>query len=519
MVEVATTKEISEFLPSPTRVLPWLSKTLKYLYQLVRASSQESYSKQLIGPIVVLITILLIELFFGPRLRATDPIIIFYVLVIYSAFTGGLRSALLSSLIIGTYAAYYYSAPGHLFVYNTENFQNLVVGTVITPLSAIIAGLLKHHSTLVEDERTQRLRAELSASTWYRSEKQYRMLFTHNPYPMWIYSSKTLKFLAVNQTAIKQYGFSRAEFLKMTLEEIRPVEEIPVLLKYKREHIDRLKQSAVQFTGTWKHQKKDSSIIFVEASSSPITFAGQRAILSLVVDITERKRLDELKKEFLSSVAHELKTPITSLKLLVETHLSHYKKQQRDEVNPKELTFIENELDRLTRLVNEILDVQRIETGRLKLSKEVIDLKPLILQVITQIRLVSPSYQIGLKAPSNLIAEIDPDRVRQVLINIISNAVKHSLSKSKIEIIAKKYPQALQISIKDSGEGIPEAKLPLIFDRFYQVDGEVKEGFGLGLYISKEIVERHGGKIWAESVVGKGSTFHFTLPLKQPMPA
>lgn len=237
------------------------------------------------------------------------------------------------------------------------------------------------------------------------------------------------------------------------------------------------------------------------------------AMIGIIRDITENKRLEELKKEFLSTAAHELKTPVTTLKLLSQTHLLRYKKYGEEKINIKEIELIDQELAKLTRLINDILDDSRIETGRLNLQLEVTNLSPIIDNVIKKLEMISKSHYIKVVHPKEVFVIGDSQRLEQVLTNLLDNAAKYSPSKSMIMINARKKRNCAVVSVKDQGQGILKRYLPLIFDRFYQVEKERPKGFGLGLYISKQIIERHRGKIWVKSQKGKGSTFFFAIPL------
>lgn len=235
------------------------------------------------------------------------------------------------------------------------------------------------------------------------------------------------------------------------------------------------------------------------------------AMVGVIRDITERKKLDELKTEFLSAAAHELKTPITTLKLIVGSHISKHKKLGKDKINLSELVLIDQELNRLNLLINDLLDDARIESGKFSMHFETVNLKGLIFNVIKKMRIISRRHRIIFHRSPSINVVADRNRIEQVLINLISNAMKYSRDGSKIEIGLGEDKNRAKVYVKDYGEGIPKEKIPLIFDRFYQVKEYRARGFGLGLYISRQIINAHKGKIWVKSKPSHGSTFYFTL--------
>lgn len=230
-------------------------------------------------------------------------------------------------------------------------------------------------------------------------------------------------------------------------------------------------------------------------------------------DITEWKKVEDMKKEFLSIAAHELKTPITTLKLLSQYQLRNIEKFGKEKIRTEDLILIDKELDRLTRIINDILDDQRIETGKLQLRVEKTDLSQIIENTVKQMSMLSPVHKLAIENNKKAFILADSDRIAQVLTNLISNSIKYSPESTTITINTKIEKDQVTVSVVDQGKGIPEEKQKQIFNRFYQVMEGKSAGFGLGLYISKQIIERHQGKIWVNSQEGKGSTFYFSLAL------
>jgi signal transduction histidine kinase len=226
-----------------------------------------------------------------------------------------------------------------------------------------------------------------------------------------------------------------------------------------------------------------------------------------------------MKSQLLSTVSHELRTPLASIKGFATTLLR--KDVTWDEDSRHEfLCIIDQESDRLTELIGNLLDMSRVEAGTLRVEPKPTDLQPIIEETAAEFQVMTHRHQIRVDLPPSLPqVQADLRRARQVMRNLVENAVKYSPAGGAITIAAEVKKNHVEIRTVDQGLGIEPEHLDRIFDRFYQVDSASTRkvgGAGLGLSITKAIVEEHGGHIWAESKVGKGSTFYFTLPLAQP---
>lgn len=223
-----------------------------------------------------------------------------------------------------------------------------------------------------------------------------------------------------------------------------------------------------------------------------------------------------LQSELLSIVVHELKNPITSLKLTAQLHLAKSKVCGSDNLTTREWEFIDHELNRMVQLVDDILDDVRIERRGLKIKVGTCEIVRLCEMIVSKTTALFPDHNIILaeKPHSNIKLMVDSNRIEQVIVNLISNAVKYAPKNSKINIKVKDLNTKVQISVQDYGIGIPQNKQRLVFDKYYQVNAAKSSGFGLGLYISKKIIKAHKGNIWVQSKLKRGSTFIFTLPKK-----
>jgi len=234
-------------------------------------------------------------------------------------------------------------------------------------------------------------------------------------------------------------------------------------------------------------------------------------------DITELRRLEQIRQDFVANVSHELRTPISSIKGYAETLLEG---ALEDKDNAKEfISIIYQDSNRLASLINDLLDLSKIESGKMKMNFMPLDPISLIKRAVTVIENQAKAKTIALKLdlPPNLPKiKADETRFSQVMINLLDNAIKYSSEGGTATISAKVVDNALQFDISDTGIGISENDLPRIFERFYRVDkARSRElgGTGLGLSIVKHIVSSHGGQVWVKSELGYGSTFSFTIPL------
>jgi signal transduction histidine kinase len=242
-----------------------------------------------------------------------------------------------------------------------------------------------------------------------------------------------------------------------------------------------------------------------------------KGFFSLTTDISDRKAIERMKDEFISVVSHELRTPLTSmhsaLKILATGKLGSLSKDGQ-----QILEIADDNTERLVRLVNNVLDLQRIESGEVKMEKQICNISTLMIQATETMQPMAQHHGVVLVVePIDMNILVDSDYIVQALTNLISNAIKFSAVNGKVWLTAENRPNVeVLLSVCDEGQGIPSDKLESIFERFQQVDSSDsrrKGGTGLGLTICRNIVEQHEGKIWAESTLGKGSTFSFTLPL------
>ncbi|WP_034763089.1 PAS domain-containing sensor histidine kinase [Chryseobacterium gregarium] len=247
-----------------------------------------------------------------------------------------------------------------------------------------------------------------------------------------------------------------------------------------------------------------------------IEFEGQYKdrILIAIEDITEKKEIDRRKDDFLSIASHELKTPLTTIKGLIQL-LQRMVPEGSPEKYTTTLDKVSVYVDRLNILISDLLDTSKIQSGNIELHKEPFKIDKTIADTVENLSLAAPNHKIALSGNTESTILGDELQISQVINNLISNAIKYSPGSDKVDIYTSKVGNFVKISVKDYGMGINAQDKAKIFDRFFRARDIQKKfpGMGIGLYISHEIIVNHNGTLWVESEVGEGSTFSFTLPI------
>ncbi|HEY9302075.1 MAG TPA: ATP-binding protein, partial [Phormidium sp.] len=258
-------------------------------------------------------------------------------------------------------------------------------------------------------------------------------------------------------------------------------------------------------------QRKDGT--FIDMVWSAVWSETEQLIFCVGRDNTERKEIERLKDEFISTVNHELRTPLTSLRGFSELLL---KREYTIEKQRQYLKIIYDESKRLNNLIDDFLDIQRMESGKQNYVFEPLNITSLIKETVALFSHNTNQHKLNISAPLFVsLVKGDSDRIRQVLSNLISNAIKYSPNGGEVNISVEEQDTEVIVSVADQGMGIPPQAQEKLFTKFYRVDNASTRkigGTGLGLAIVKEIVEVHGGHIWLESAVGEGSKFYFSLP-------
>lgn len=269
--------------------------------------------------------------------------------------------------------------------------------------------------------------------------------------------------------------------------------------------------------GELRNRAKDGTYYWVDTTITPLLdkHGKIQKFISIRNDITKRKELEQQKDEFIAVASHELKTPITSLSL----YLQLLNKQLKPAENKSLLPMVEKmqkQLNKLSSLVSDLLDVTKIEAGQIQFNFQTFTLSDLIAETIDEVQSVSPHHQIQFQNSVSATVKGDRERIGQVLTNLLINAVKYSPAANQVEVQLLKNHESITVGVKDFGIGIEPSDRDNIFTRFYRTKNNHSKsipGIGLGLYISSEIIKRHQGKIWVDSHPGQGSIFYFSLPV------
>lgn len=414
----------------------------------------------------------------------------------------------------GQSAPYFGMPEGHLPV------RSYLAVPVISRSGAVIGGLFFGHATPgVFTERAERTVAGIAAQAavaidnarllqeTQAAEVRFRTLFTRVPDAILV-ADGTGRYLDANPAATALLGYSHEELMHLSVEDVVIAEA-----GWTQEEYARFVE-----TGIWRDEldvrRKDGVAVPVEAQATAVALPSGTFYLSVLRDISARRRSERERQDFIAMVAHDLKNPLTSLKGHAQLM------QRRGTFSERSLTTIISQADRLERLIDDLRDVTRIDVGQIPLARTDVDMSALLHQRATAAEALTQSHAIHIEIPeTSVIGWWDADRLAQVLDNLLTNAMKYSPEGGEIEVHVAVMREDVCVSVSDRGIGIAPEALGRLFERFYRAEGGIaadKKGLGLGLYISKALVEAHGGRMSAEPRDGGGSTFSFTLPKTQP---
>ncbi|HCF58742.1 MAG TPA: hypothetical protein DFS52_12215, partial [Myxococcales bacterium] len=319
----------------------------------------------------------------------------------------------------------------------------------------------------------------------------------------------------VSPRAFDMLGYTPSELIGKSLFELMPEAEAQRAEERLRAYAAR-RQPFKALENAQRH--KNGSLLVLESSGVPFfddeqRFCGYRGIAR---DVTERKQADRFREEYVSLVSHDLRSPLSVIVGQAGSlHKTLTKKGMEREATSTEALL--RNARRMTRMLDELADSVRLESGRMQMHRQPTDLPALAYDFTTRVfGTAEERERIQLSSESALpLIDLDADRIERVLANLLSNALKYSTPGSPVRVRVERRGDEAVVSVSDEGPGIAPGELARMFERFYRSPSSQKraEGLGLGLYISRLIVEAHGGRVWAESELGKGSTFGFSLPL------
>lgn len=463
------------------------------------------------APFLVTTTFIILSEFYvyviakDPMLVGVFAIFLFVALILYFSFRDGIRGGVVTSVLTVIY---------YLYIIYTRNYTGqqlisgiettIILGILYLILSSIIGWLKQTIDVLLESESNERRRLQA--------------IIEQLPVGVVITNAQG-RVIRANKKLEQIMGISIPE--GFTIEDKQLLET-----RHKGKSITPSQGPLAQALQTGKPvigreymiTRKDGRQIYLQVSAAPIHNREGKIIAaaSISTDVTSQKEMEKRKDDFVNMASHELKTPITSMKLYIETLMN--KIDTDDEKVMKILSRIKYQTENLQELVSDLLDVSRLQTGKLTFNKEIFYLDDLIEETVQGLQESAPAQRIMYDSKRRVKVQADRFRLYQVLTNLLTNAIKYSPEGGEIKIKLQKQANRAIVSVQDYGIGIPREQQKKIFDRLYQVTDQKEKtfpGLGMGLYISKEIMKRHRGNIWVESQKDRGSTFYFSLPIKQ----
>ncbi|MDB5287975.1 MAG: Two-component system, chemotaxis family, CheB/CheR fusion protein [Mucilaginibacter sp.] len=415
------------------------------------------------------------------------PFMLYFGTVMISAWYGGCRSSL--------YATLWTTAAALIFVHPF----NLMVITVYVLEALFITMLI--------------FIIELNQAKISESEEKFRAIIEQDSEGFFMVDRDANVILAgpLHEDIL---GYSNEEFKGSNVFNLVHPEEAA---KFKYDFLKLLLRGAGYSIFVQRLLSKAGRWIWVEACVTNLLYDPRiKALIFHYRNISERVEQDKTQEDFVHMASHELKTPITSLKGFLQLVKSRHRKEGRS-MDLHLIERMESQLDKLLGLIEDMLNMTRIRAGELYYHFEWFDLVACVQEVTEALQATIDTHRLNVIASGTLSVHADRGRISQVITNLITNAVKYSPAADSVEIILEQQQDFARLEVQDRGIGIPESKQKKIFERFYRVEGEARNNFrglGLGLYISQEIIRRHGGRMGVSSQEGEGSAFWVTLPLK-----
>jgi PAS domain S-box-containing protein len=380
-----------------------------------------------------------------------------------------------------------------------------------------VARALELAYQLLRVRTLQRDSAEMTVAARRLADEMFRLAVEACPNGMLMYDASG-KILMVSREIEKQFGYARSELIGQPVAILVPER---YRLQHARHHQHfllkpetRRMETALERFG----RRKDGTEFPVEVGLNPIYDGEELMVLSVFVDVTERKRTERLKDEFVATVSHELRTPLTSIAGALGLLIGQWAKHMPESA-ARLLSIAHANSQRLGRLINDILDMERIESGHVVFNLRRVDVRALLEQIIEDNRGYAANHGVRIELDAKSIdadANADPDRLFQAVAILLSNAIKFSPTGEEVRVAVANNGDDLRITVRDHGPGIPDDFKPHVFEKFAQADAtdsRQKGGTGLGLSIAKQIVERLNGEVDFQDALGGGAIFYIDLPV------
>lgn len=425
-----------------------------------------------------------------------SPFLIFIPTIIVTSWYGGFLPGLVASILAIFVGDYFFTYPYNtLIIFDPVDLSRLflfsLIGVIISAMSQSFHNARYKSKVLFEQLRM--------------SENKFKHIANSAPVILWIMDQKG-KTTFCNKTMFDFLGIKNV-YMDAWKDCIHPDEEESVMSMFEEAYKTK-KAFSCEFK--IKHVSSNYHWIYLKAVPYGNTRKGFSGFMVTCLDITARKHFEQEKITFLATIAHELRTPLTTLQL-IHYSLSGYKLSKEMK---NDLDNMQQELVSFDVLVGDLLDFVRYENQMFSLKKEEVEIVSFLRKIVVSFQ--NNRHISMLSFASSLESQtlyIDSYRIRQVLINLLENAMRASSPQERIVVSVDKKDSYIQIAVEDKGKGISPSQQKHIFDKFYHQSDTYREGFGLGLFIAKHIIEKHQGKIWVESALNAGSTFYFTLPI------
>lgn len=425
------------------------------------------------------------------------------VAIIYFSFREGIRGGLTATAVTLLYYLYIiYSRDYQGRQLESGLYTVVILGHIYLIISLVIGWLKQNIDKLIEREAFERKRLQAVIQ-----QIPVGVLISDSNGKIVISNAQTKKIIGRNVPVGLRVGTVSDPTMYYKRKPLRQ-DQWPMLLA--------LKSGKQVLNREFKFKLKGNTRR-IQVSAAPVMSRNKKiiAVVGIIQDITTQKELERQKDEFIGIASHELKTPVTSIKAYTQVLKLNFEKSKNTKA-VEQLNKMDNQLNKLTDLIGDLLDVTKIDSGKIHFNEQVFDFDNLVTDHVSQMQLTTQRHNIHLSINTQKQIFGDPERVGQVITNLLSNAIKYSPHSDTIIVEGSLNDGKVNLCVKDFGIGISRQNKDKVFERFHRVSGpnhQTYPGLGLGLYISSEIIKRMKGKIWVESKQGEGSTFCFSLPV------